>query len=936
MPAVYDRVRAAAWLPASSDASLTARYRALPFPEQWRDVMLDLCNTGRPEDAELYRTVPTYRMDQVLQTLAPDHLVLGRPFSGQGDAGYWLLVPEGTTPLPEPAFRALRNAWLNDLRPDIADSHEYRDLLSRARNLLDESPPSWRPVELELLRCPVTDGGTAAPLDHQYPLTTDWIARRVLALEPYDFDGGRLRFHAVPRGPRDQGAELVSEPLPFETRGRTWWYSVRLNITLHTVPFERLPRIHLHAGIRRWATRVSTTTGRLHLPPGRKTTVLLRPRVPWLRGAPVSDRFAVASLERRWDREAGAWTAGWAYGGPTGILRRISLAEPFPDAEEVLTSPEKWLIDDMRAAVVHSTAMGRHGVGTGLMSDQRSKIVAWAEAAIPAELCPVPERVRTTLGSSAPSSPKGPSRAERVRKAAAYAMTCMGVPGTDEPPVLEARLLWQTPEMRDTAIDALCSHLGLVHGDRPGGTEYRDAAPGTPVVLEWRTSELVVRLRCLRLTGGLGTDLPFPDGGRPAKAAVTDAIATRRDEAARFLMSDRPGPVPSIALVELDRAADFTTAHHDPKFALRLGFAEAGVLTQFLAVPKKVKGYNSIGNAEHRALKAWDDGLRQLGARVHTPPGPATGVPAGMRFASVWMVRRNRKSSTRWAGLIPIAVLMTPGPEDGTVRVQGWDAAADDGAGDWIPYPAMLLRLTQYVEISSVASGAEEEDSPAARPSRRRSREDQRRATGEWLQKVQRSLRGAPTMLLADAQNARSCWTWLQDGTVEADRIRTGHAPGRRLDPDLRLVRVRTGQGRETAQWWGVNRDDGPNGLPSHLWVPQKAGRVFWSTTPKPVQFQSSAVVADKLGGRRLTQGPRVGELTVDTDKPAWNPSLVEIAILGCHETDGDIPEALALLVHHLRQPADYPEALSLPLPLHLAGLAQQYVLPLPPESSGG
>ena len=35
---------------------------------------------------------------------------------------------------------------------------------------------------------------------------------------------------------------------------------------------------------------------------------------------------------------------------------------------------------------------------------------------------------------------------------------------------------------------------------------------------------------------------------------------------------------------------------------------------------------------------------------------------------------------------------------------------------------------------------------------------------------------------------------------------------------------------------------------------------------------------------------------------------------------------------HLLRQPPDYPQALALPLPLHLAGLGQQYVLPTRPE----
>ncbi|MEU6730147.1 RNaseH domain-containing protein [Nonomuraea wenchangensis] len=38
---------------------------------------------------------------------------------------------------------------------------------------------------------------------------------------------------------------------------------------------------------------------------------------------------------------------------------------------------------------------------------------------------------------------------------------------------------------------------------------------------------------------------------------------------------------------------------------------------------------------------------------------------------------------------------------------------------------------------------------------------------------------------------------------------------------------------------------------------------------------------------------------------PGWNPGLVEIAVLGCHQDDGDHPESLALAVHQLRQPPD-------------------------------
>ena len=107
MAVSYGRIRTAAWLPSSPDASIVARYHALPFPEQWRDALLDLCNTGRSEDAEPYRTVPTHRMEQVLQAVAPDHLALPRPATSQDEPAYWLYVPDDAPLLPDPAFRAL-------------------------------------------------------------------------------------------------------------------------------------------------------------------------------------------------------------------------------------------------------------------------------------------------------------------------------------------------------------------------------------------------------------------------------------------------------------------------------------------------------------------------------------------------------------------------------------------------------------------------------------------------------------------------------------------------------------------------------------------------------------------------------------------------------------------------------------------------------------
>lgn len=947
MAASYEFVRAAAWTPATADDSIVARYRALRFPETWQPAILDLCNASRSADAERWQRAPTMRMELAVQALAPDLLALPRASTEGGPPGFWLCAPEEAEPLPETAFARLRNAWLKDLRPELSNDSEYRALLKDVRETMDGDPPKWETAEFELLRCPQTGGSTAAPLTHQYALTTDWLARRILTLPPYEFEGGCLRFHAMPRGPRDRGAELVSEPLDFhDAKGRVWWYSIVLHITLHTVPFHPLPRVHLHCGIRRWATRTGTT-GRLYLPHGRNTTVLLRPKVPWLPGAPLSDRFAVAKLERRRDPESGQYAADWAGGGPAALLCGISLQSPFPSAEEVLTSPEAWITPDLHAAVLHSTAMGAHGVRSGLMSDQRSKIVSWAEQAFPAELRPVPERRRTALGPAAPANaPVNPPKSEKaahaerraraMRTSTAFALGALGpVQGT---PTLEARLLWQTPEMRDTLISALIGHLGLKDdGIRPSEAEYEACEPGAAAVLEWRAAELTVRLRCCKLTDGLGGDLPIPDGARRTRGVVAEAIATRRDGISAFVSRDGLGTAPSLALVELDRAADFSSPDHDPKFALRLGLAKAGVLSQFVSVPKKAKGHNSVGNADHRALKAWDDGLRQLGARGNPEHGVTEGIPDGMRFASIWLVRKNRTARNRWAADAPVAVLITPErPGSELALIEGFDPEGDDGAGEWVPYPVMLLRLAARTKVTD-AAGTDDSEAEPRRTTRRQSDEQQRKATERWLQKVQKRLRGTPTLLFAHAQNARRHWTWLQDGKVEMDRIRTGLAPSRPMDPDLRLLRVRNGDGREVPQWWGVHPKGGANGIPAHLWVPGEDdpnSRIFWSTTAKPAQFRQSAVQADKLAPRALTLGKRAGELTIDTDKPGWNPALLELAVLGCHEDDGDVPEALALVAHHLRQPPEYPEALALPLPLHLAALAQEYVLPTDPDRS--
>ncbi|MEU8728069.1 DUF3962 domain-containing protein [Streptomyces tendae] len=972
MAAKYSDASRAAYLLKPNTAPWTARYRALTFAEQWHESVLDLCNLGRPPEAEPYRAAPVARFNGVLQSLAPDLVVRGRPRDPQQLAeDFWLYTPSDTPhPLPGDTLDRLSGAWLQDLRPEPAHHRAVLDTHTALRSC----PPQWQDVTVDLLGCPTTDGGTAAPRDRQYQLATDALARRILALGPYEHSAGSLHFRAVPRGPRQQGAELLSQPLSHAVKGREWWFSLVINISLHTVPFDPRPRLHLHTGVRRWATRLDARKQRLRLPYGRDTSVYLLAGIPWLPGAPTSERYAVARLT--WDRDIESYA--WKNNGPAQILGRLALNRPFPDPASLLATPEEWIGDGdgTRAAVVHSTHMGAHGIGAGLMSHQRSQIVQWAEQALPEQLRRAPSLSRASAGSSAPANarpkPKAAEKEAEAQREARARRTALAVAarinqgqdpaeaikGTGAGCLVEARLLWQSPSFRDAAIEALADVLGLDgDGRRPepvtAEDAYERAAPGSPVTLEWKAPELTLRLRCLRTTGGITDTLGIDPTARPRGKALEAGINARRKTAAAFLADDGADPLhPSFALVEIDRRQDFAHRLDDPKYALRLGCADAGVLTQFALVPKKAKGYNSEKSLSHRVHSGWEDALRQYGVRVLPEHTLGEAIPKDLRYVATYMVKRRKDGPTRLPRHTPVAVMVTPlAPGSGLAAVTGWD----ERTGRWIPYPQFLLGLVKTAEIPEVSEPTETETATptdtkavASVPQQRskyrvwqQNMDEQRRATARYLQKMVRSLRGRPTALLTHSQNSRLHWPWLQDGRTERDLIKTGHAQPVGLDPDLRLIRVRTAAGRETPQWWGNASPGEVNGLPQGLWVEDEdaarsSGRVFYSTTPKASTFRDSAVEADKIAPRPLRQGPNKGKPTIDTHIPAWNPGLVEIAVLGCHADVGDSPEALALAVHQLRQAPDYLDALSLPLPLHLASLAQHYVLPTVAEAESG
>jgi hypothetical protein len=929
----YTAIRRAAYEPAGDQAGRTVGFHALEFPEQVAAQVLDLYNLGREGRARAL-VPPTSQLDFLLQALDLRLGVLPRAVAADAGARAWLYCPADAPggPLPVPILLRVLEYWIEGLRPEP----EHADAVARVCEALRDHEPVWRQQDVRLLQCEVSNGGTAQPTDLQYLLATQHFARRIQDLAPYDSGEQVLRFRSVARRARQQGAELMSQPLAYGKNGVQWWFSVIATVTLQTVPFHPHPRVHLRFGIRRWATHPDPETKLLRLGFRRDSTVYLRPVASWLPGVPVSDRYSVARMVRRGDRHE------WRTGDPAQLMKRLAMStRPFPEPASLLAEPQRWFQGErgVDALVVHSTHMGEHGVGTGFMSHERSRLVEWAEQALVPDLVRVDDLTRSSLPAAKPANARQGGAPERTAAAKvtlqrtrrlSLATLYAEWSGTPE---FTPRLLWRSDETRDEVVAALTTVLGL---DGDGGASQVTAQAHDrsgreqPVVLRWRTPELVVTLHCLRMDNGLADALEVdqePAKGRADRAA--QAVRKRRTDMGEFLAKDGANAaVPSVAIVEIPGRTVFR-GMNDPKFALRLGAADTGVVTQFVVSPTSPQAVRSLPVA---AESSWLDAIRQLGATVVPVADVPAGVPSETQYLAVWMATKARGSTAHSAkGKFPVAVLVRPGT-DGPDAVLGWDTGAVAGMGAWTAYPRYLTRLPALAKISDHdLAGTDDDD--ASWFDRSRTVDEQRTATEEFLHEVLSSqqVRGKPTVLLVDAQNIRYLWTWVQDGQVERDLIRTGIAPAGRPNPWLRLVRLRTGEQYETPQWWGLASSEGVNGLPANLWVSrgQENTRIFYSTAPKASTAKHSAVEAHKLNRRKLRQGLRAGEWTIDVDQNAWNPSLVEIAVLACHPGDGDNPHALAMAIHQLRQAPDYLDALRRPLPLHLAQKTQEYILPM-------
>ncbi len=897
-------VRLAAYEPDPTAGDWLETFQTIKFGPEWKDAAMALYGLSRPA-MDTNVALPIRSLNDLLRAAAPGVIATGRGVTTEQNSPWLYAANEVSTDL----VAALVNTWVATLGPrqaavDPLQQAELEEAISVVQESLTRTMPIWTESVVDLGTAGLTSGGTAAPDRSLFQLVPAVLAKQ-LARRPYRQGDEELHFRIVTTA---QGAELVSwPPRPFSKKGRSWYYSCVVSLTVQTVPFTANLRVHAGIGVRRWVTG-----GRIHVPSDRGVGVYLAVTPPWTTGDDHTPRLSHNFVDY-FDRGS---RHEWRSRSTVELLPEIDIVGQYPSAPGIMVDPDRWLdgVDGITAAVAHSNVLPDHEVKAGIGPTERAQLDRWVELGLAPWLRRVSDLKRTGHRSRPAMRPKPrwPKVDEDVagndsrkavaqaeaNRAAGLARRAALTSALDGAP-LEVELLWQSERVRDRLVSTLCELLNL-----------RPQAQGQ---WEWVADGLTVRVNARRFGDPEASALPIPRAkGAELRQMVAEVNEKRRAQV-RGLFSDvlDPASTAGLVFVELHDRDAFSASESDPKTAVRWGCADSGRLSQFIAHRE-----DDDQALEIRAKSAVLDGLRQLGA-IDVPVHRVDGVPADTRIAALWMVNRHGGGLGRSPRRELVALRLEP--RDGYRRLEAWD----DEDKLWTPYRQYLLKL------------------PGNAPHDLPRRADQRFAIERRIRSVIHQLRGEPTLLLVNSGNLRQWWTWISNSELVSDMVGFGEELPQRTaawGPDLRLVLIRNGNGREEVpQWYAPASNDESAGFAAGLWQSADAetgNRVFASMTDVP-----ASAGATKRTALKILTGP---EWSRAPGKMMWNPGYLEITVASCLSRGvlaasgrGDLlpdePADWAAVAHQMRMVDDY-VPLAQPAVLHWAALTEEYMLRAVPD----
>jgi hypothetical protein len=745
---------------------------------------------------------------------------------------------------------------------------------------LSEQAVEWHEVAIDLLAGEICSNGTARPSAHAFALLPGYLAGLV-ASHGLALHGMPRSFMLGPAASSGRRSAVCWPPQRLDDEDGPALWTPAIDFHVETVPLHGRPRVHAELSVTRFPLqRVAYVPGHGTGPPS--ATIWLHARAGFLR-ASEQPTFVAANVQKRGAGGGLRWR--WGHGLARALARLTD--HHYPDPDEVMTSPDAYVdapisahvlysggttlaaFDDEEADDTQDSPRARsvlHPVRTGFLPidhlDLHDQLIPVMR---PLGIVAAPELKRASPGRPAVLNPV-------------------------DPPGLGYTLeLWTQSETTRQAVLRVLEHLDFVET----GRRQSDGI----MTLEF-TGPFSLTL-VLRDAGSLPAGIPR--AGKDEGAATTGDGVTRR---VREILDAVPGcPDRRAAIMELDDARYFARARMgDPKPALKRGFALTGRPLQCMRPiheyrpkpdakrPKPVlPGTRFTVVDARRAMASVQDALRQLGRVGALAPPPGLADPC--ELMGVWLERVP-------GGIVPILVRITP---EGIATAQ---IVVGDRSEE-MPYADLPRALAE-----------------GRGRLHRRSGVDLKAVVSRFLVGVLDI--GETTrdrvVFVRSATFRTTGWAWLQDAHIAPDLL---VLPGRdprgqsveRLDPSmcpgLRIIRVRERDSAgEVPRGFGVADD--AFGRVSGLF-PQ-GERVFYGVNPRPDQAQAPKALT-KLDPA----------LTRNVTVQGWNPNPLEI--MPCFLQPGDDPEDWAMYTHALRRAYLHTDIASrLPLPLHLASLADEYL----------
>lgn len=802
----------------------------LRVPHTWRERANALASQRRRGESA---AAPVVSLNRAVQYLLPDQVVTVHRNAWRLDRDdYWITA---VAPVRPDLLTRIVASWLR--QAFLGDGEQLAARLDPA-DLAWEGPvsPSW-------------EAGVGFLNDHDYWFNLlPYVVTTRLA-QAGQLHWGEQQFKVRRVADETQSGDMVSWPP--QLFGKYPW---SLCLRFRLVTFADLDaRLHLHLGLRLWEESLSRKpNGAFDLDAGRRTLYLVRDGA-WLDGKPQVPVFVPMRIKQSWTGGPTGWQSvtQWDDSLTVAVISDLSLC-PLPDLGEILESLPRARQDGIGgfvAALVHPPQDKGHRVrpGTGVLD--RKALFESISDVVPF-LIPVEPSPRNRLGNATKRNRlrKWDEITAEVRRDAV--LNTLGGPAA-------IRVFYQTTATLQAVSEAL-------HRDFGGAVSVE------PIPL-----------------GELGQPLSPSDRSRDA---VWAAVKRRSEEVVESVQRGAHGAVVELAW---DRQQGKSMCN-DPKPAIRLGLAKAGMVSQFLVPPEE----HEVVTAENERVKAAvRDLMRQLGVQLNWPrPVLQDDVLTGTSLLGLVTIQKNADAKGRRQHskvYLPVMVWMNTSNTRLLVHYPG--------APEWVTYKEAAVQLAGKADSNWYEYKAK---------------------LNLWLQdRLLDVLKMGRALLMVDAYRTRKWWAWLANNTVTMDELKFGerermwkpvHDP---VWSNLRVVRILPGDSGETAQWFGVG--DGEAGISTGLF--QLSARTFVSAQELPSSTQGFL----KAGHSKLDH----------LRKQGWLPRLMEAAVL--LNGPGEDPAQWAAVAHHLRIMASHHrEALMLPLPLHLAQGLGEYLLPVPGDES--